>query len=63
MHNRSFPPGTVVPELAYPDVGQAIAWLCRAFGFRERLRIADHRSSRSAGLDRRHWPREVAHRG
>jgi uncharacterized glyoxalase superfamily protein PhnB len=49
MHNRSFPPGTVIPELAYPDVGQAVAWLCRAFGFRERLRIADHRAQLTIG--------------
>jgi uncharacterized glyoxalase superfamily protein PhnB len=36
--NRSAPPGTVVPWLAYPDVERAIAWLCGAFGFSERLR-------------------------
>src|SRR5579859_1510210 len=41
--NRSMPPGIIIPELAYPDVHQAAAWLCRALGFRERLRIADHR--------------------
>jgi uncharacterized glyoxalase superfamily protein PhnB len=41
--NRSMPPGTIIPELAYPDVRAAAAWLCRAFGFRERLRIANHR--------------------
>jgi uncharacterized glyoxalase superfamily protein PhnB len=38
MENRSAPPGTIVPWLAYPDVASAIAWLCGAFGFRERLR-------------------------
>jgi uncharacterized glyoxalase superfamily protein PhnB len=37
------PPGTIIPELAYPDVGEAALWLCRAFGFKERLRIANHR--------------------
>jgi len=37
------PPGTFIPELAYDRVGDAAAWLCRAFGFVERLRIADHR--------------------
>jgi uncharacterized glyoxalase superfamily protein PhnB len=37
------PPGVVIPELAYPDVRQAAKWLCDAFGFSERLRIADHR--------------------
>jgi uncharacterized glyoxalase superfamily protein PhnB len=41
--NRSMPPGTFIPELAYDDVREAAAWLCRAFGFRERLRIANHR--------------------
>lgn len=32
-----------MPELAYPDVGAAAHWLCEAFGFEPRLRIADHR--------------------
>jgi uncharacterized glyoxalase superfamily protein PhnB len=36
--NRSAPPGTIVPWLPYPDVDRAIAWLCGAFGFIERLR-------------------------
>lgn len=38
IHNRSAPPGTIVPFLVYPDVSKAIEWLCGAFGFRERLR-------------------------
>jgi len=37
--NRSAPTATVVPILIYEDVGQAIDWLCRAFGFSERLRV------------------------
>jgi uncharacterized glyoxalase superfamily protein PhnB len=41
--NRSMPASTVIPVLAYPDVRQAAEWLCRAFGFAERLRIGDHR--------------------
>ncbi|HKE49761.1 MAG TPA: VOC family protein [Rhodanobacteraceae bacterium] len=41
--NRSMPPGAFIPELGYADVPAAAAWLCRAFGFSERLRIADHR--------------------
>jgi len=41
--NRSIPASVVIPELAYPDVPAAAEWLCRAFGFFERLRIADHR--------------------
>ena len=47
--NRSMPPGVVIPVLAYPDVREAAAWLCRAFGFVERLRIGDHRIQLSLG--------------
>src|SRR5215471_9684073 len=36
--NRSAPTATLVPVLIYEDVGKAIAWLCGAFGFAERLR-------------------------
>jgi uncharacterized glyoxalase superfamily protein PhnB len=38
------PPGTLIPELAYPDLPAAVDWLTRVFGFRERLRIASHRA-------------------
>jgi len=38
MKNRSAPAAAVVPVLIYEDVGEAIEWLCRAFGFTERLR-------------------------
>jgi len=41
--NRSMPPGAIIPELAYPDVRAAAAWLCETFGFQERLRIGAHR--------------------
>lgn len=44
LANRSIPRCTVIPELGYRDVGEAIAWLCDAFGFTLRLRIADHRA-------------------
>src|SRR5438093_10080844 len=37
--NRSAPTATIVPILVYEDVGQAIDFLCRAFGFTERLRV------------------------
>ena len=43
MKNRSAPPCAVIPVVAYPDVRAAAAWLEAAFGFRVRLRIADHR--------------------
>jgi uncharacterized glyoxalase superfamily protein PhnB len=36
-------PSTIIPELAYEDVGKAAEWLCKAFGFAERLRIGNHR--------------------
>jgi len=42
--NRSMPPGTIIPELVYRDLGAAVAWICTTFGFRERLRIGNHRS-------------------
>lgn len=41
--NRSMPDSAVIPVLHYPEVPQAVAWLCRAFGFSERLRIGTHR--------------------
>ncbi|TMD80649.1 MAG: glyoxalase [Chloroflexi bacterium] len=43
--NRSIPQPTVIPVLVYPDVRAAVAWLCTAFGFVERIRIGEsHRS-------------------
>src|SRR3989442_13613239 len=36
--NRSAPTAIIVPVLIYEDMGKAIDWLCRAFGFTERLR-------------------------
>ncbi|MFK2878981.1 VOC family protein [Rhodanobacter hydrolyticus] len=41
--NRSIPNATIIPVLGYADVHEAADWLCRAFGFRTRLRIGDHR--------------------
>jgi len=41
LKNRSAPAATIVPILIYEDVSQAIEWLCRTFGFTERLR-AEH---------------------
>jgi uncharacterized glyoxalase superfamily protein PhnB len=42
--NRSVPASSVIPVLAYPDVAEASDWLCNAFGFKQRLRIGDHRA-------------------
>lgn len=41
--NRSIPDATIIPVLNYADVREAAAWLCRAFGFAERVRIGSHR--------------------
>lgn len=43
IQNRSIPTASVIPELGYRDVDVAAEWLCRVFGFRERLRIGSHR--------------------
>jgi uncharacterized glyoxalase superfamily protein PhnB len=43
------PPSVVIPVLSYPDVREAVGWLCRSFGFVERLRIGDHRAQLSFG--------------
>jgi uncharacterized glyoxalase superfamily protein PhnB len=43
--NRSIPAATVIPVLIYPNVREAVAWLCAAFGFVERVRIGqNHRA-------------------
>jgi hypothetical protein len=39
--HRSIPQCTAIPELAYPDLGEAVDWPCAAFGFTLRLRIAN----------------------
>jgi len=44
IENRSVPSASVIPVLAYVDVPAAAEWLCRVFGFRERLRIGHHRA-------------------
>ena len=47
--NRSMPPGVIIPELPYDDVNTAAEWLCQAFGFKQRLRIGNHRCQLSFG--------------
>jgi uncharacterized glyoxalase superfamily protein PhnB len=44
ISNRSVPEAAVIPELPYPNVREAVDWLTKAFGFRERLQIGDHRA-------------------
>jgi uncharacterized glyoxalase superfamily protein PhnB len=65
LANRSMPRCTVIPELAYPDVGEAAAWLCDAFGFTLRLGIGNHRAQINAGdgalvVTQRHDDEEAA---
>jgi uncharacterized glyoxalase superfamily protein PhnB len=48
--NRSIPASTVIPVLIYPDVREAVAWICSAFGFVERVRIGEnHRAQLAYG--------------
>jgi uncharacterized glyoxalase superfamily protein PhnB len=47
--NRSMPAATVIPVLAYEDVGQAVEWLCETFGFTERWRAGNHRAQLAVG--------------
>jgi uncharacterized glyoxalase superfamily protein PhnB len=49
LSNRSMPRSIVIPELAYPNIGEAIDWLCKAFGFTLRIRIGDHRAQLNVG--------------
>ena len=45
------PTPTMIPVLGYADVGAAVTWLARAFGFIERLRVGDHRAQLTLGDD------------
>ena len=43
------PPGVIIPEVPYDNVGTAATWLCQTFGFKERLRIGNHRCQLTFG--------------
>ncbi len=43
------PRSPVTPELVYPDVPEAVAWLCDAFGFAQRWTAGDHRAQLAVG--------------
>jgi uncharacterized glyoxalase superfamily protein PhnB len=43
------PASTVIPVLAYEDVGAAVDWLCGALGFTERWRAGSHRAQLAVG--------------
>jgi len=49
LSNRSMPRSIVIPELAYPGIGDAIEWLCKAFGFTLRIRMGEHRAQLNVG--------------
>ena len=49
--NRSAPAATIVPILVYEDVGAALEFLTRAFGFTERLRAERGGSISHAQMD------------
>ena len=49
IESRTMPPATIIPELVYEDVTEAIEWLCDRFGFVERWRAGDHRAQLSLG--------------
>jgi hypothetical protein len=44
LSNLSMLKSAVIPQLAYRDVGEAVSWLCSVFGFKERVRIGNHRA-------------------
>jgi len=43
------PDCVIIPELAYQDVGEAVAWLCEKFGFEVRLLMGNHRAQLQFG--------------
>ncbi len=49
LANRSIPDATVIPELAYPDIAEAITRLCACFGFSLRIRMGNHRAQLNVG--------------
>jgi PhnB protein len=49
IENRTMPPCTVIPELVYEDVTEAIEWLRDKFGVLERWRAGNHRAQLSIG--------------
>jgi uncharacterized glyoxalase superfamily protein PhnB len=43
------PRSVVIPELVYPDVDEAVAWLCHTFGFAVRWTAGGHRAQLAVG--------------
>lgn len=49
VDNRSMPAASIIPVLAYENIGEAIEWLCKTFGFSERWRVGHHRAQLAFG--------------
>jgi predicted enzyme related to lactoylglutathione lyase len=49
IDSRTMPRCTVMPELVYDDVIEAIDWLCDRFGFALRWRVGEHRAQLAIG--------------
>lgn len=49
IDSRTMPPCTIIPELVYDDVPEAMRWLCDVFGFTERWHAGDHRAQLTFG--------------
>ena len=47
MKNRTMPSNIIIPVLHYINLDQAIDWLCKCFGFKQRWRVGNHRAELS----------------
>ncbi|HEY3840423.1 MAG TPA: hypothetical protein VGL72_27815, partial [Bryobacteraceae bacterium] len=50
MKNRSVPADLILPHIVYNDVGKAIEWLTRMFGFLEHYRYGDPANPQGAQM-------------
>jgi uncharacterized glyoxalase superfamily protein PhnB len=50
-NNRSMPNSSVIPVLGYPDINEAIDWLCNTFGFSIRWSLTPHRAQLNVEAD------------
>lgn len=49
LTNRTMPHDVLIPVLGYPDVAEAVTWLCGAFGFTPRWQAGRHRAQVGVG--------------
>lgn len=57
--NRSMPRSHFIPVPSYPDVEEAIRWLCDSFGFTLRWRAGTHRAQLKLARGRLSLPKET----